>query len=424
MSIHHKQVNGYCARGLCPRRQPRGVVDTSDRRAREDAPVVTVVQAASEKRLRPRSWPVAGWVALLATAAHAGNPAVLERLTPGQWLELPDTKLIDAAPRTSPGGSTLKVVTWSGGAYDSRHDAVLVWGGGHSDYAGNEVYVFDLGTQRWQRLTEPSVADRARTPAYPDGQPRARHTYNYLEYVPSIERLLCFGASGPWPGGGGEFSREVLEFDVDKRRWTSGTRADVPPSSGTLIGAQARLDPVSGRIFVIGSQRAALQAYDPGTNRWSSGWTPVRVRVHATAAIDPVRREFMLIGSGGKAGAQALRWHLDRPGDAEDLASRTSGDKQIQAAYAPGFDYDAVAGQLVAWSGGTDIFVFDADETRWTRLPAATGNTVDPGPANPTGTFGRFRYAARHDAFVLVNRADQNVFMYRPARRSVPIIPR
>jgi hypothetical protein len=80
--------------------------------------------------------PVAGWVALLATSAHAGDPGVLDRLTAGQWLELPDSRLIDVAPRTSPGGSTLKVMTWSGGAYDSRRDAMLVWGGGHSDYAG------------------------------------------------------------------------------------------------------------------------------------------------------------------------------------------------------------------------------------------------------------------------------------------------
>jgi hypothetical protein len=382
------------------------------------------VQVASEKRLRSRSGSVAGWVALLATSAYAGDPGVLDGLAPGQWHELPDTRLIDVAPDPSPGGSTLKVVTWSGGAYDSKRDVMLVWGGGHSDYAGNEVYLFDLGTRRWQRLTEPSVADRARTPTYPDGQPRARHTYNYLEYVPALERLLCFGASGPWPGGGGEFSRAVLEFDVGKRRWTGGPRADVPASAGRLIGAQARLDPASGRIFVIGSQRAALQVYDPGTDRWSSGWTPVRVRVHATAAIDPVRREFMLIGSGGKGGAQALRWHLDRPGDAEDLTQRTSGDKEIEAAYAPGFDYDPAARQLVAWAGGTDIFIFDADETRWTRLPAAAGNTGDPGPANPTGTYGRFRYVPGHDAFVLVNRADQNVFIYRPARRSIPIIPR
>jgi hypothetical protein len=292
----------------------------------------------------------------------------------------------------------------------------LVWGGGHSDYGGNEVYAFDLSTYAWRRLTEPSAADRARTPMYPDGQPRSRHTYNYIEYVPSVDRLLCFGASGPFPLGGGEFSRDVLEFDIGERRWTGRARAQVP-LPGSIIGAHARLDPSSGRIFFVGSRRAALQAYDPDADRWSSGWTPVHVRVHATAAIDAARREFVLLGSGGKSGAQLLRWRLDRPGEVEDLTVRTSGDKQIESAYAPGFDYDSVARRLVAWSGGTDVYVFDGDQLRWTRLPAAADNGVDPGRANPTGTYGRFRYVARYDAFILVNGAEQNVLAYRPPRR-------
>ena len=135
-------------------------------------------------------WLVALALAMIGARVQAGSHGVLDDLTEGRWLEILDSKLIDVAPRESPGGSTLKIVAWSGGAYDSRRDLFLVWGGGHSDYAGNEVYAFDLASRKWRRLTEPSVADRARTPAYPDGQPRARHTYNYIEYVPSIDRLF------------------------------------------------------------------------------------------------------------------------------------------------------------------------------------------------------------------------------------------
>ncbi len=148
------------------------------------------------------------------------------------------------------------------------------------------------------------------------------------------------------------------------------------------------------------------------------------MKVHATAAIDPARREFVLLGSGGKGGGQLLRWSLDRPGNADDLTKRTSGDKQIESAYGPGFDYDAAGKRLVAWSGGTDVYVFDGESLHWTRLPAAPDNRIDPGPANPTGTYGRFRYVAQLNAFILVNAADQNVYAYRPPRGSVPIIPR
>ena len=90
------------------------------------------------------------------------------------------------------------------------------------------------------------------------------------------------------------------------------------------------------------------------------------MRVHATAAIDPKRRFFVLIGSGTGA-PQALRWHFDRPGRAMDLRPLTAGDKEIERAYAPGFDFHPASGVFVAWSGGADVYVLDPAGWRWTR---------------------------------------------------------
>ena len=63
--------------------------------------------------------------------------------------------------------------------------------------------------------------------------------------------------------------------------------------------------------------------------------------------------------------------------------------------------------------GGTEVYVLDAESLRWTRVPAAATNDADPGPGNSTGTFGRFRYVASLGQFVLVNSAEQDVFVYR-----------
>ncbi len=75
-----------------------------------------------------------------------------------------------------------RITAWSGAALDTNADRLLVWGGGHADYSGNEVYAFDLRTLRWTRLTEPSAVDRSRG-HYADGNPRSRHTYDYIEFV-------------------------------------------------------------------------------------------------------------------------------------------------------------------------------------------------------------------------------------------------
>ena len=166
-----------------------------------------------------------------------------------------------------------------------------------------------------------------------------------------------------------------------------------------MIGAHARLDPLSGDVFFLAGQRAALMRYSPADDRWREGWGAHYVRVHATAAIDPKRRFFVLIGSGTGA-PQALRWDLDRPGPATDLRSVTSGDKEIERAYAPGFDFHPASGVFVAWSGGADVHVLDPDELAMDAPRARAGNRADPGPQLSTGTYGRFRYVPALDLFV------------------------
>src|ERR1035438_1259197 len=51
-----------------------------------------------------------------------------------------------------------EVIPWSGGAADDQHQRLILWGGGHSDYAGNEVFVLNLnGTPSWQLFKYPTT---------------------------------------------------------------------------------------------------------------------------------------------------------------------------------------------------------------------------------------------------------------------------
>lgn len=335
----------------------------------------------------------------------------LSALPRGHWTEIHDSQLTSVAATPSPGGAINKIMAWSSAALDSRRQLLLLWGGGHGDYAGNEVYAFDIGRQEWRRLTEPSIADAGRTDTYADGRPRARHTYDYLEYMPGIDRMVSFGGAALYPYGGSA-TRQIAEFDIETRTWSVGRRAAVP-EVGNMIGTHARVDPRSGDVFVLPSQQSRLLRYSPSADRWTQGRDRTYVRVHSTAAIDPGRRLFVVIGSGGGAGRQALKWDLDRLGPAIDLRCRTSGDVEIESAYGPGFDFHSPSGRFVAWAGGTDVYVLDPSTWRWARVSAAPGNDVDPGPASGTGTYGRFRYVESIDAFILVNAADQNVYLYR-----------
>jgi hypothetical protein len=235
---------------------------------------------------------------LACSITGAAVCADLPELRPGEWVEIPDSHLRDVAPPVSPGGSVAKIINaWSGAALDTQREWLLVWGGGHSDYAGNELYAFDLRTLEWNRLTNPSAADRARTVTYPDGQPRARHTYNYIEYVPAWDRLVSFGGAGPWPFGGGEFTRQISEFDYEGRTWITGARPPVP-LGGSMIAAIARLDVATGDVYFVPAAKGAMLRLDPRTQQWQGGWGRCQVTAHASAAIDPERRLLVVVGKG------------------------------------------------------------------------------------------------------------------------------
>src|SRR5262245_42471120 len=118
----------------------------------------SIIQALTASLLMP-----VGALLLACSLVSVSRAADLPPLQPGVWVEVPGSRLRDVAP-PSPGGNVSKMIdAWSGGALDPQRGWLLVWGGGHSDYAGNELYAFDVNTLAWNRLTNPSAPNDART---------------------------------------------------------------------------------------------------------------------------------------------------------------------------------------------------------------------------------------------------------------------
>ena len=89
---------------------------------------------------------------------------------------------------------------WNGGAFASNLGAagsLLVFGGGHSGYNGNEVYGFDVAQGTWSRLTNPvspPICDFS-TSTMAGNSPCVPHTYDYLEYSPITNEFVKLGSS-------------------------------------------------------------------------------------------------------------------------------------------------------------------------------------------------------------------------------------
>ena len=102
---------------------------------------------------------------IMAAGAIAGP---IDNLQPGQWYEFPGTRIRDVLPSPIPQGNPTAMLYYSGGAYDTRRNRLIVWGGGHAAYDGNEVYAFDVAAGKWSRLTEPTA------------EPPSVHSYDQL----------------------------------------------------------------------------------------------------------------------------------------------------------------------------------------------------------------------------------------------------
>jgi hypothetical protein len=377
------------------------------------------------------------WVGTALFAATIGSPVAgpLDDLQPGQWYMAPNSKLSaqDPCPArncsySGVGGLSEIIDGWSGGAYDTQRNRLIVWGGGHADYGGNEIYVFDIATMAWTRATNPTVttsADEAptnQTNYYHDGTPSSRHTYNALVYAENVDLFfsLATGASYGNPPNGGF---DVDSFDFDTGNWKTDWK-NSPGSPYGTAGTVAAYHPGTGKIWFHGSFNSPLAVFDPTTGGGTGTWTSYRsdfIEEQAAVLLDPTRNRFIVMGNGGGI-QQLIVWDLNNPDNAPLKPSTTgvSGGKAMESANGVGFVYDPVGDRYLAWNGGRNVYALNPTTWAWTAVALDTSNTVTPTAAVGRGTYGRLRYIPSKNALVVVNGVDENVYFLKLSSGSVP----
>jgi hypothetical protein len=305
------------------------------------------------------------------------------------WEEIPGTKLRPVLRTGTERNPANVVIAWSGGTYDTKRRRILVWGGGHSDYDGNEVYAFDVATKKWSRLTDPSE------------EPISRHTYDYLTYSPTTDELVSGGGGALWPLAAGE--KTTWTLDLAKLRWSKAQDCD---AAG--IGSTSAVGP-DGRIWQCKGDTGAVAAvYAPKTGVWETFRGPGWVGAQRTGEIDPKLGKFVLVGKLTEAGTEGNTIVCDMEARSWSVLA-TTGAREIEATIAPGLAYHPPSGRIVAWQGGPDLYALDVAKAVWTKV---AGGGLSPKPER-RGTYGRFVYDAKLDAFLVVNSVDENVAIWR-----------
>lgn len=355
--------------------------------------------------------------ALIAAVPVGVIAGPIDDLQPGQWYEVPNSHLRPLVPDPTPPGDPACIMkAWSGGTYDTKRCRLLVWGGGHADYGGNEIYAFDVNTLSWSRIWGPSPIDAILaqwdgtcTYTYSDGNPVARHTYDGLTYLPVQDRFWIFG--GSLTCGSGGFGIDTWTFDLTGGRWER--RADGPFGSPPLV--TSAYDPTTGHVFMA-DESYVITEYDPVANTWVRYGNAGGVGLDKNGEIDPRRRLFVAVGynsSNGEIRVYDLNQH-------PPIMQRvmTTGAVEITNARFPGLAYDPASDRIVAWSGGSDVYTLNLDTWVWTRHIAT--NSVVPTPAASAGTYGRWQYIPSKNAFIGVNSIDEDVYIYKLSASTAP----
>lgn len=322
------------------------------------------------------------------------------------------------SPWVGMNGHPSVISAWGGGAWNEATKKLAMTGGGHGDYAGNELYEWDASTATFSRLNNPSGAIGntgtlgdgldATTSVYFDGQPRSAHTYCNLVMRNGI---LWNGQGSTYSNGDGKNSL----FRFEGGTWVRDSAVEFAASYGTMIYSQPR-----DRFYRLGSGNQMPQYYDPTTHavgqmtHWTNNDTEELV-----AVLDPVR-DIVL---------QFSRFLTLFPlNDTSDgvamVQSGTIPDWSLNEQHNPSraaVVYDAARDRFLVWVGGASLYILTPPTVGsnyltatwvWSVLTPDGANAVSPSAPSAHGTYGRFWYSPTLNCVGMVNAVNQKMHVF------------
>lgn len=332
-----------------------------------------------------------GFPGYKAPAAPSGLPSWVSDLDIGEWVSVPTSNGIgDVAYGTSPGGTVNGITNAWGCIATDASGNVYFFGGGHADYAGNEIYklALDQASPTYSRLNDPTASVTTNVGYYGDGKPSSRHTYQNL-WVRGDE-LICTGGSGLW--GSGSVDPEYTDiFDLTDLTWTTQVAAG---GKRWVCGDRATTDVFGVRVSTFNFE------YDEFTtgNSWGSlgpgGGTLVDF---ATAVYDVAHERIWRIG--GWAGAAAAEYYEIGSGGADPTLTGTAASEFDSAPQYTGLDYDVENDTiLLKESTGATVYRLNCGTFACDTM---TTSGATPGDAT-NGVNGRFKYVPNLKGFIYV----------------------
>lgn len=336
------------------------------------------------------------------------------------WSQIPNTKLSAVcAADPSPSHSTSSncqalVLAWGNAVADTKRQRLVLFGGGHQDYDGNELYALDLNSKTMLRLNDPTPLPNGAsgTSTYADGRPASRHTYGGITYSEHNDQMTLFGGSIAYSGGllRDLWLLDFVTFYASPNAATPWKKITEDIAPGVNYGGVpfSAYDPTSKLVYLI----------DSGNGTYSFNTDTKQIQVlnnsssfsdyHYTLVVDPINHYLYAFGYQNVkrmslASNSNYKW-------TDILSNLGTSCSNIGSQASPGVAYDSKNKKIVGWNGNSSVYVIDP-----LNLSCTVKNFNGTAPTDPpsAGTFNRFAYFPVLNYFVLINKPDLDAYILK-----------
>lgn len=391
----------------------------------------------------------------------------------GGWVQVNTGPYVSAWPTGSTAVGTMYTqgspasieIAWSGFAWDSNSAQMMLWGGGHANYAGNEMYLWKASTGLWERGSLPSKVlpvPGSTTGIYytvDNAAPTAAHPFDGSIFLP-VNNMFANFLGPSWNSGDrgktyingvvsdtGPWLFDPTKADPNKVGGTTGSGYD--PSSlggnmwlnryGQSTGVEGPYAPYvttayrneGGKdvVYLTMDQGAShfpkLVRYtlgdvrNGGLDKWETIGVTTNTQIRGgTLTIDSTHNLLVRTALLDNLGDLAV-WDMTKSNAANPFANR---DIPIRLVYPDGsgfltndnmaIEYDDANDQLLIWDGSARGMVWSTKATylpngqlasTWVVRKLTSTTAAQPNGNFLDGVYGKWKYIPELDAFMALD---------------------
>lgn len=333
-------------------------------------------------------------------------PAYLAAASTLTWTAISNTTATTAmAGYSSPGGSKVYITSYSGGAWDEANKRFFLHGGGHNDYAGNEILIYRLGLDTPSILIpyNPSAANAGNNFAA-DGKPTSRHTYSGCHYLPDDDLFLVIGGAPYAPSG--YFTSDVNGYNVGTNTWAAG---GTYPTNGVVDGNDnpCGMDGNGDIWYQTLSGAGTIAKFSKTSKTWTSlGGKTAASGTSCCLVWDKGRSRMIRLGSNRE-------WDIN----GNEAAVSFTGAQSAQATSGRSAVYCDERNSLLimAWGSSTVYEAAWNGSSYVTTTLSIAGTPPSQASDAANHLHGRLFYSAGYKTMFVITEADTNCYAVRMA---------